>query len=107
MINNPWLQRFSRKAVLIFSPLVTAVGAKAAENTPLSHPKRTRFGQLLRTLMVGLLMLSWSAAWGQSETVTIGTGTTYAHCIAIHSCRNRPIWTHNGHRLLLPNTKCI
>ena len=31
MINTPWLQRFSRKAVLILSLLMTAVGAKAAD----------------------------------------------------------------------------
>ena len=39
------------------------------KDIPLSLPEHPRFGQLLRTLMVGLLMLSGSVAWGQTNYV--------------------------------------
>ena len=39
------------------------------KDTPISLPEHPRFGQLLRTLMVGLLLLSGSVAWGQTNYV--------------------------------------
>ena len=54
------------------------------KDTPISLPEHPRFGQLLRTLMVGLMMLSGSVAWGQHATGVDGT-TVYLNDLESHS----------------------
>ena len=44
------------------------------KDTPISLPEHPRFGQLLRTLMVGLLLLSGSVAWAADYVFTYNGG---------------------------------